>query len=94
MAWVGLFYMGIFTSATSYLIYYAVLKQIQPTQLAIIITGQAPMTALLSWLIQGYGLSWTFIVGSGITLYGIYLTLQLPSGAKKALKTLPVITGA
>ncbi len=94
MAWVGLFYMGIFTSATSYLIYYAVLKQIQPTQLAIIITGQAPMTALLSWLIQGYVLSWTFVVGSGITLFGIYLTLQLPSGAKKALKTQPVITGA
>lgn len=84
--WVGLVYMGMFTSATSYLIYYTVLKQVQPTQLAIIITGQAPMTAVLSWLFQGYGLTWTFILGSLLTLYGIYVTLKLPAPATEALR--------
>lgn len=83
--WVGLFYMGMFTSATSYLIYYAVLKQVQPTQLAIIITGQAPTTAILSWLIQGYGLTWIFILGSLLTLNGIYITLKLPPSARAAM---------
>lgn len=86
VAWAGLFYMGMFTSATSYLIYYAVLKEVQPTQLAIIITGQAPTTAILSWLFQGYDLSWIFILGSLLTLYGIYVTLKLPSTTRAALR--------
>lgn len=87
--WVGLVYMGMFTSAISYLIYYSVLKQVQPTQLAIIITGQAPTTAILSWLFQGYGLTWVFILGSLLTLYGIYVTLKLPPTARAALHTKP-----
>jgi len=85
-AWLGLGYMGIFTSATSYLIYYAVLKQIQPTQLAVIITGQAPMTAVLSWIFQGYSLTWTFGIGSFVTLIGIFITLKLSPTVEKMLQ--------
>lgn len=88
-AWLGLGYMGVFTSATSYLIYYTVLKQVQPTQLAIIITGQAPTTAILSWIFQGYSLTWTFGIGSLVTLIGIYITLKISPTLEKMLKSVP-----
>lgn len=91
--WIGLVYMGVFTSATSYLIYYTVLKQVQPTQLAIIITGQAPVTAILSWIFQGYALTWMFVLGSIITLTGIYITLKISPTFERMRRTVPEVTG-
>jgi len=78
-AWVGVVYMGVFTSALSYLIYYAVLKIISPSQVAIFLTGQAPTTAFLSKVIQGYAITPGFAIGGVITIAGIILLQITPS---------------
>ncbi len=75
-AWGGVLYMGVFTSALSYVLYYFMLKHLAPQKLALLIAAQPPMTLLLSILAGYETFQASLIVGIILIIAAIVLSTE------------------
>ena len=72
--WGGLMYLAAGTSIFAYFLWYYALGRIEASKVAIFSNLQPIMTAVLAYLLLGQPISFTFIVGGTIALFGIVLT--------------------
>ncbi len=72
-AWIGLVYMGIFTTALSYVLYYSILRHIETSKVGILISAQPPTTIIFSVLLGFETLQLNLILGTGLIIGGILL---------------------
>ncbi len=85
-AWLGMLYMGIFTSAVCYYLWYWLLERIRPSQVAVTTCGQPPITALFVWLIFGTVPSGNLWLSGGLVLAGVVLTVGYGGPKRGMLK--------
>ena len=52
-AWLGVLYMGIFTSGVAYYLWIWLLERLRPSQIAVIASAQPPTTVILAWIFYG-----------------------------------------
>jgi len=76
--WVGAAYAGIMITCVSYTVWFALLRRVEPSQVAIMTTPQPVVTTTLSVLILGEALSLPLIMG-GLLVIGGVLLMQTPS---------------
>ncbi len=73
-AWLGVLYMGIFTSAVSYILYYFLLQHLSPISLSLLIAAQPPTTILLS-IGAGYEqFSFNILIGTALVILAIFIS--------------------
>ena len=72
--WSKIFYLGVFTSVISYIIWYYALSKFEATKLSVFNNLQPVLTTLLAILLLNYSLSPEFIIGSIGIIGGVYLT--------------------
>lgn len=72
--WLQLMYLGAFTSAVGYAIWYYALTKIEASKLSVFNNIQPALTALLSFLIFSTPISIYFILGGTLIICGVYLT--------------------
>ncbi|HEY3294909.1 MAG TPA: DMT family transporter [bacterium] len=75
--WIGTAYSGIMSTCISYTVWFALLKRVDPSQVAIMTTPQPVVTTALSVLILGEALSLPLITG-GLLVIGGVLLMQAP----------------
>ena len=72
-AWIGLVYMGIFTTALAYALYYSILRHIETSKVGILISAQPPTTIFFSVLLGFEALQFNLILGTFLIVGGILL---------------------
>jgi len=75
--WIGALYTGFMITALSYTIWFALLKRVDPSQVAILTTPQPVVTTLLSVLILGETIGASLISGGLLVISGVLL-MQAP----------------
>jgi drug/metabolite transporter (DMT)-like permease len=73
-AWMGLFYLGLFTSVVSYLLWFYALGLREPSRVAIATNGQPIATALLGALFYHHPITPHFVLGAALVIVGVILT--------------------
>jgi drug/metabolite transporter (DMT)-like permease len=76
--WTGAAYSGIMSTCISYTIWFALLRRVDPSQVAIMTTPQPVVTTILSVLILGEALTMPLIIG-GLFVIGGVLLMQAPA---------------
>jgi drug/metabolite transporter (DMT)-like permease len=76
--WSGVVYTGVFVTGIAYLLWFAMLKRVDPSQVAILTTPQPVVATALSVLILGETLGWPLIAG-GLLVIGGVLLMHVPS---------------
>ncbi len=79
-AWIGLAYMGIFTTALSYVLYYSILRHIEASKVGILISAQPPTTILFSILLGFETLQLNLILGTVFIIGGILYAKTINKG--------------
>ena len=82
--WLFVLYLGLVTSVLAYFLWYWLVASLRPTQVAVVMCSQPPITFLLAALLQGEQLTTSLAIGSLITLAGIALTVVV-GGEKRAI---------
>lgn len=72
--WIEVLYLGIFTSAVGYAIWYYALTKIDASKLSVFNNFQPALTAILSLLILGTPITMQFFVGGTLIVAGVFLT--------------------
>ena len=72
--WVGILYLGIGTSAISYLLWYYALRRIEASKLAVFSNGQPIVATLLAILFLQYTITLPFLIGGSVAVTGVVLT--------------------
>ncbi len=72
--WFQIFYLGAITSGLGYALWFYALKKIDASKLSVFNNFQPVLTAILSFLIFGTGVSLYFVVGGIMIILGVFLT--------------------
>ena len=83
--WGALIYMGVFTSGLAYFLWYWMVDDLRPTQVAVVTCALPPTTMFLAWILIGEELTPYFLLGGLITLAGIAMTVVI-GGEKHVLR--------
>jgi drug/metabolite transporter (DMT)-like permease len=81
--WMGTVYTGIMITAVSYNIWFALLKRIDPSQVAILTTPQPVVATALSVAVLGEAIGLPLITGGLLVISGVLL-MQAPAVFKKS----------
>jgi len=87
LAFLGIVYMGLFTSGISYVLYYYILKHLEAPHLGLMVSAQPPTTVILS-ILAGYEILklntvlGIILIGGGILLASRGNTVSIPSMSK------------
>lgn len=79
--WAELLYLSAVTSGVAFTLWYFALKRLEATQLAVFTNLQAPLTALLAWVVLGAVPTRQVLVGGTLVLVGV--TLVQISGSRR-----------
>lgn len=79
--WAELLYLSAVTSGVAFTLWYYALKHLEATQVAVFTNLQAPLTALLAWLVLGTVPSGQVLAGGVLVLAGV--TLVQISGSRR-----------
>jgi drug/metabolite transporter (DMT)-like permease len=71
--WLDMGFLSLFASGVSFTLWYVALKRLQASQVAIFTNLQAPLTALLAWLVLGTMPERAAIAGGALVLAGVLL---------------------
>jgi drug/metabolite transporter (DMT)-like permease len=71
--WIGVAYAGIMITGVSYMLWFALLRRIDPSQVAIMTTPQPVVTTALSVVILGESISLSLILGGALVIGGVLL---------------------
>jgi drug/metabolite transporter (DMT)-like permease len=71
--WLEIGYLSLVTSGIAFTLWYVALQRLQASQVAVFSNLQAPLTALLSWLVMGAVPEHAAIAGGGLVLLGVVL---------------------
>lgn len=72
--WLQLIYLGTFTSAIGYAIWYYALTKIDASKLSVFNNLQPALTAILSLLIFGTPITTIFVIGGTLIIGGVFIT--------------------
>ncbi len=72
--WLQLVYLGTFTSAIGYAIWYYALTKIDASKLSVFNNLQPALTAILSLLIFGTPITLIFVLGGTLIIGGVFIT--------------------
>jgi drug/metabolite transporter (DMT)-like permease len=75
--WTGALYTGFMITAVSYTIWFALLRRVDPSQVAILTTPQPVVTTVLSVLILKEAIGFSLILG-GLLVIGAVLLMHAP----------------
>ncbi len=82
IGWVELLYLSAITSGVAFTLWYFALRRLEATQVAVFTNLQAPLTALLAWLVFGTLPGPRVIAGGLLVLAGV-TAVQLRSSRKR-----------
>ncbi len=82
--WLFVLYLGLVTSVLAYFLWYWLVAYLRPTQVAVVMCSQPPITFLMAAALQGEQLTASLAIGSLITLAGIALTVVV-GGEKRSM---------
>ena len=83
--WLEIGYLSLVTSGIAFTLWYVALQRLQASQVAVFSNLQAPLTALLAWLVMGTVPERTAIAGGALVLIGVIL-VQLSQRGKNGLE--------
>jgi len=72
--WEAILYLGLGTSVVSYFLWYYAIGKMETTKVAIFANAQPIVTSVLSYIFLHQLISSHFVVGAGLTLFGVVLT--------------------
>jgi drug/metabolite transporter (DMT)-like permease len=72
--WLQLLYLGAFSSAVGYAIWYYALSKIDASKLSVFNNLQPALTALLAFLFFGTNVTEYFLIGGTLIVAGVFLT--------------------
>jgi drug/metabolite transporter (DMT)-like permease len=77
--WLDLVYLGVVTSGVAFTLWYWALGRLEASQTAVFTNLQAPMTAILVWLVYGDTPGYGSLIGGALVIAGVSMT-QRPVG--------------
>jgi drug/metabolite transporter (DMT)-like permease len=83
--WLEIGYLSLVTSGIAFTLWYFALQRLQASQVAVFTNLQAPLTALLAWLVMGTVPEHTAIVGGALVLMGVIL-VQMSQRSQPAIR--------
>ncbi len=72
--WLEVLYLALGTSVAGYVLWYTALSKIEASRVAVFANGQPIMTAILSYIFLGQGISLVFAFGAAVTISGVFVT--------------------
>ena len=89
--WAAVLYLGVFGGALTFWLWAFALLRTTPTRVAISVTVNPVLAALIGALLLGEPLHWSLVIGLAMVASGIWLSATSPDG--RLVGTLPVVTG-
>lgn len=80
MAWLGIFYLGIFGTVVGFVWYYEGIKQIGPTKASLFINFVPVSAVILAFMILDEPITLSLFIGTILVCAGVYLTNKKTSG--------------
>jgi len=85
LAWFSLFYLGIFGTATAFVIYFWMLKHTSILLMSFITFITPPMALIWGWIVLGEQITWKLLAGMIIIFMGVWFVREIkPKTAKVA----------
>ena len=89
--WAAVLYLGVFGGALTFWLWAFALLRTTPTRVAISVTVNPVLAALIGAMLLGEPLHWSLVIGLAMVALGIWLSASNPDG--RLVGTLPVATG-
>jgi len=80
MAWLGIFYLGIFGTVVGFVWYYEGIKQIGPTKASLFINFVPVSAVILAYMILDEPITLSLFIGTILVCAGVYLTNKKTAG--------------
>ena len=80
MAWLGIFYLGIFGTVVGFVWYYEGIKQIGPTKASLFINFVPVSAVILAFMILDEPITLSLFIGTMLVCAGVYLTNKKTAG--------------
>jgi drug/metabolite transporter (DMT)-like permease len=80
MAWIGIFYLGIFGTVVGFVWYYEGIKQIGPTKASLFINFVPVSAVILAFMILDEPITLSLFIGTILVCAGVYLTNKKTAG--------------
>ncbi len=80
MAWLGIFYLGIFGTVVGFVWYYEGIKQIGPTKASLFINFVPVSAVILAFMILDEPITLSLLIGTILVCAGVYLTNKKTAG--------------
>jgi drug/metabolite transporter (DMT)-like permease len=89
--WAAVLYLGLFGGALTFWLWAFALLRTTPTRVAISVTVNPVLAALIGAMLLGEPLHWSLVIGLAMVALGIWLSASSPGG--RLVSTLPAATG-
>lgn len=74
--WMGIFFLGVFSSGLAYLFWYSALGKWDSSAVGIYLYLEPFVTLIGAFLLLGEAIQWITLIGGGLTLVGVYLATR------------------